>query len=511
MHPSSDEVAADKSKPLLMREERMVSAPVHLPSDKKIVPLVMREEAIVSGPGDLSTNKKVNASNELPDLMPRIEEMGWADQYLRFRQGYMNWRQGKAHGAKGEHTEEGFTKENEKMLSFWYPTYKAWEARRTVSFWITVFFLEGSFLFAFTGFVGTNSEPWGDLAPAVTAQATLAGHIWYILGCYLMVFAVINLKRDSDEIWINPFRFREAVAHVHTIDLHVLSYIIANTYFWGALNYCICVPADCFEEHLKPYPWLFWTLSTLTNFIGSELFFLGGILEVFENELFTSNGPAWNTEQFCAVMCNLMGGFLFGLGGVLPFLAKIMYIPGYASGLCYGLGACGYVGNSLICLFLWKDEQFGLSYVAQLNKLRQMAQEQDEESNLAESDRERSQSSRSPAPKQKGGRKKHELSFRGLFMVFCYSFFSTVCEVNFIVSFYNEATVKDDFLGAYSHLVPFILFQCLLVLQSAVVRLPPEQPYRCLLIFTRIFSLLMGAKLVFNFFDMCHVHFGMAK
>merc|ERR1719350_383484 len=143
----------------------MVSAPVHLPSNKKIVPLGMREEAIVSGPGDQSTNKKVNASNELPDLMPRIEEMGWADQYLRFRQGYMNWRQGKAHGAKGEHTEEGFTKENEKMLSFWYPTYKAWEARRTVSFWITVFFLEGSFLFAFTGFVGTNSEPWGDLAP----------------------------------------------------------------------------------------------------------------------------------------------------------------------------------------------------------------------------------------------------------------------------------------------------------------------------------------------------------
>lgn len=424
----------------------------------------------------------------------------------------MNWRQGRAQGAAGEITHEGFEKAEKFQLTYWYPSFKQWEARRTTSYWITVTFIEGSFLFTFTGFVGVvevvRPDLIGDLLPALTAQATFAGHMWFMIGCYLMVFAVINLKRD--EVKFNVFNLKDAFQHIDRIDLHRTTFYIATSYWWGALLYFICCGAALFEEHLRPHPtWSYW-LITMPTLWGGLLFTLGGSLEVVENELWKLSVF---THQYWAVVANFLGGILFGVSG-----AEFLFpsLPAWLSPLGFCVGAALYALNGVISLLMWKDEQFGLTYIAQINKLKQISgdaatnsrgnhrksQQLTTQSGVAQSD----ESTSSAAP-QKQKREKHEFSYRGILMVFFLSLFSVVSEVNFIVSFYNEGSTAEYINGAYSHILSFVLFQMVLVLQSAVVRLPPDQPYRCLLISTRFLSLIMGMKICWNLGDMYFSHF----
>merc|ERR1719401_1364666 len=59
----------------------------------------------VNAPGEgrpRGNSPRQSYADDLPDLTDRIVSLGLYEEYLRFRQGYLNWRQGRSRGARGE-------------------------------------------------------------------------------------------------------------------------------------------------------------------------------------------------------------------------------------------------------------------------------------------------------------------------------------------------------------------------------------------------------------------------
>jgi hypothetical protein len=162
------------------------------------------------------------------------------------------------------------------------------------------------------------------------------------------------------------------------------------------------------------------------------------------------------------------------------------------SSLLFGVGAMLYCGNAMIVLFLWKDEHFGGTFSSQLNRFSRSAAQR--------------HADQCGSPGGNKDRKKHSdsatLSVRGLLMVFVLSLMACLALIDLIIAFYVEDGPEDTLRGTYSHLLPLIFSQMFLVLQSAVVRLPAEQPFRCLMICMRWLTIPIG---VFLLYDMLHL------
>ena len=81
----------------------------------------------------------------------------------------------------------------------WYPDWDTWKFRRTLSYWIAIMFLEGSFLFIVGGAFSMSGLAEGAAAErALVGVPYLFGGVCFTLGAYAGVVEVLNVPYAKD-------------------------------------------------------------------------------------------------------------------------------------------------------------------------------------------------------------------------------------------------------------------------------------------------------------------------
>lgn len=465
----------------------------------------MDSSALLDGGGTstASTGLEVQASmsprtaenvRELPDLMNRIREMGLEAEYTAFRARYLGWRKGEVRGARGEPTAMELVSEPAAAANrgwgFWYPNIEEWQFRRTISYWIAVTFFEGSIFFTVSSFLYNYPGELGDAFGAVTLCGYVAGKVCFFVCTWFMCIEIINLHTrspqqasegddsifsplgDGEEIqffyW--PFRYKRAFRNLKNLGLGPWPYYAAVLYFIGVLLFTVGLLVEIFPvlpERAEAQ------VANLSFVLGSIAFVLGGLAECIENKTFVS----LNLDKgWFGALLNFLGsaGFLVGsvLMSPLPFWSNIWF----------GIGSMLFLLGSSLQIIMWKDEQFGLTFLAVLNQLggpggRPVLAGETE------------------PPKELG------LTVRGTIMVHLYCLEGALSIYMFNVQFQQTLVYRDieNVRKAFNVLLPGIISHMLLILSSAVVVIPKARPYKQLFIMMRWVFLAMLANSVVMF------------
>lgn len=512
-------------------------------------------------------------SENIKRLEDRIQQMGLQQEYVAFRDRFLEWRKGEATGARGEMIDErehcdtfgdrGL--KNKRNLAanrgfgFWYPTVQEWLWKRTMSYWISVTFLEGSFFFCFSSFcynyVQDDGTPdWDDgTFEAVTLWGYLGGKINFFVCTYLMCLETVNFsaghadgvserqpsdcsagaapgRQRSDSVasgspldspselasqaspskdhppaaalnrrqsrlaevvqaapstekaepffW-NPFRYRKAKENLERAGLNVLPYVTALVYFVGVLLFtvgmvCEFLPGGCWRFAGSALGWrnlqccstgcsdcVLKVVKRYAFIFGATCFLAGGVVECVQNY-----GNI--TRRSCSSSLGFVVGFLNSLGGAC-YLSGSWTLDAYLGNFLFGVGSIIFIVSSSIQIWMWKDEQFGLSFLAALNDYHSLSQR-------PRNDR------------------KDSFSGRGAFFVWLYCYCGAVSAYNFTIEVarhFSLTRVRSDQM-AFNELLPFIFAHMMLLLTSAVVRVPPGRPYRQMYILLRLLSVALA-------------------
>eukprot|EP00931_Biecheleriopsis_adriatica_P086128 TRINITY_DN6084_c0_g1_i2.p1 TRINITY_DN6084_c0_g1~~TRINITY_DN6084_c0_g1_i2.p1 ORF type:complete len:547 (+),score=100.33 TRINITY_DN6084_c0_g1_i2:177-1643(+) len=452
------------------------------------------------------------AVKKLPDMRRRIKAMGLEDEYEEFRERYMGWRQGKSKGAPGEFTATELSCNSKlKLQDFgkWYPNLKAWKWRRTISFWIGITFFEGSIFFTVSSFL-YNDEQLGRYKRALTLGGYMAGKVHFIVCTYLMCLETINLSsadhkgddseasseddtcpesrrsdfailgdvEEHDEIKLNPFRVRTAVRNLERMGAGPWPYYASLIYFTGVLTFLVGMIAEMTpglpEEIAEPT--LVWAFV-----LGSVQFTLGGAAECIENEVFSCKCNF--SAGYVGAALNLFGGICFLAGSLCPVFTDQL---GYWANVLFGIGSVGFLLGSSVMLIMWRDEQYGLTFLAVINKLggphgKPLVED-------AEKDEPQEQVS---------------FSIAGIFFIHVYCLCGAASTYNFMVELvdaFDIGTVRRYQL-AFNELLPCIFCHMTIALRSAVVRTPQAEPYFSLFAMMRIVAVLMTLSSVWTFIE----------
>jgi len=390
--------------------------------------------------------KDLRRQISLPDLTDRIAKLGLMKEYQRFRQGYLNWRQGWHQGARGEATHSGFEAERVRM-QFLEPSEEEFKWRKTISYWIVTCTLEGSFIFIFTSLNSCYPDFWGRLVEAVTTRSTFVGGSFFYLSTYMVCFEVMNLKCEHDEIRWNPFNIPRHLKHCEDIGLRTWPFLAGVLYFIGANFFQVNLTISLFPA-LIARPMLNFYGVQIPCAVGGVFFFLASLCEVKE----------WLAEKqqtvLFAVINNLLGGALFAAGGIIYMVKETPHFdPVWVGGMVYVVGSINYVLGAVSSLMIWRDGNFGLTYSAQLGKL---------------------------APHESLGR----FSAFSIALVTGLCLFGTVAVLVFFceadLNWLNAHDEADYTTRTFYPFLLFVIIHMVIALRAAVVNLPTEQPWRAL-------------------------------
>lgn len=243
-------------------------------------------------------------------------------------------------------------------------------------------------------------------------------------------------------------------------------------YFMGVIVFGIGLAAE-----FIPLPELVEHWTGLISFLlGSLLFVMGGMAECFENEVFTTlkmNMGWWGA------FLNFVGGVWFLIGAILGFWEDQSYYANFS----FGVGSVIFAFGSACQIIMWKDEQFGLTFLAALNNLGGpngrpvIAVRVDEDAPLENEEA-------------------NTFSWRGALFIMMYCYAATISAYNFLTSMCDLG--DHDISGTYvversfNALLPCIFTHTLLGLNSAVLKAPKVAPFRQLYMGCRVLALLMA-------------------
>jgi hypothetical protein len=433
--------------------------------------------------------------------------MGLQDEYDAFRERYMGWRMGKTQGAKGEPGSLQLpctSASGPKDFGYWYPSLEEWRWRRTISFWIGLTFFEGAVFYTISSFLGMASN-LGDNDAPLTTGGLMWGKLHFLICTYLMVLGAMNVQTEelsdagkasgdiesstshqtqedeasdhsgttaspkgtsaggleaSGGFLLNPFAYRTAFARLSASGAGPWPYVAALIYFTGCLTFAVGLAAELTLPHEIAVP-----ILNVSFLLGSLQFVLGGLAECIENEVFTS---LIITTAWVGSLLNFLAGLSFLLGSILPFFPTL---PGSWSWLGFGVGSGMFVLGGSIQLILWRDEQFGLTYMGVINKLG-------------------GHSGRPLVSNGTDDTVREHVSFSkwGIFFIHLFSVAAAVSCYDFnmrLVDFMKNPSLEYLHI-AIADLVPAIILHMEIALRSAVVRTPPGAPYRQLFVMMRI-------------------------
>ncbi|CAE7214638.1 unnamed protein product [Symbiodinium necroappetens] len=151
--------------------------------------------------------------------------MGLYEEYQKFRAGNAQWRRGLAGGARGELTAEALSTEERRTRTFiqsFFPSFEAWHWRRTASYWIAIFFTEGSLLFVLGSCFGyAGDSGWrasssahvnAHLVKALSIWPSLFGSAFFSCGAILMCLETMNVMRPVGSWTFRIFSFKSIFA-----------------------------------------------------------------------------------------------------------------------------------------------------------------------------------------------------------------------------------------------------------------------------------------------------------
>jgi len=455
----------------------------------------------------------------LPDLSDRILAMGLQDEYDAFRERYMGWRMGRARGARGEpgslQAAPGPPKAGPRDFGYWYPNLEQWRWRRTISFWIGLTFFEGAVFYCISSFLGMASD-LGDNEGALTTGGLIWGKLYFITCTYLMVLGAMNVqagevsgadrasgdveggdveshtgpRAQEDEASVrsstttsskgaaagglggrggfvlNPFAYRTALARLSSSGAGPWPYAAALVYFTGCLTFGLGLLAEltCPEEMATP-------MLNVCFLLGSLQFVMGGLAECVENEVFTSLDITW---AWVGSLLNFLAGLCFLLGSILAY---VPVVPSSWGWLWFGVGSAMFVLGGSIQLVLWRDEQFGLTYMGVINRLG-------------------GHSGRPLVSKGADDTVREELGFSiaGLFFIHLFSVAAAIScyDFNIVLLDCMHTPIWENFHRVVEEITPAIVLHMEIALRSAVVRTPPGAPYRQLFVTMRIVATLLA-------------------
>lgn len=419
----------------------------------------------------------------LPDLTAQLKEYGIYGEYFEYRRKYLQWRRGGARGAAGEATVANFrqnqeTEDDPYKFEFWYPTPSIFRWRFTASYWMSVTFLQGSVCVTFSSVIGLLDMP---ALEHLKFWPMTIGCGLFLIGCYIEYLQVINMPKQSAEqnsyLVADWSKVRERVG--------LESCAGAVTYFLGALVFTVGVIADFFPGKSEVVTYVFvWVPNTM----GSTLFLCGGLCEILHNKIFRG-GATWRELVWWASLCNTIGAILFLVGSAAPMCAPPGKGVDYVTNLTWCLGGFAFLVSSILMIFMWKVNHFGLTLLSQLN----VAMRAGGVVSLVRGNLDGQTGLRVHLPSDAGGvpgEEKHKFSIRGVVFIMLYDWFVFVAMVNMIIMQIRYENMSDQnlfwhFSNMASQVIIVLSLTCVLIIHSAVTHVPNEQPYRFALFFAR--------------------------
>lgn len=284
-----------------------------------------------------------------------------------------------------------------------------------------------------------------------------------------------DLDADPEIFYYWPFYWRTAISNLDRLGAGPWPYWASATYFVGVL--CFGVGLIIEFMPLKEEVIGFGVASCFT--IGSFFFVVGGVCECIENESFkfTTCKPS---HGWCGAWLNFIGSVLFLIGSVMDFFPDKTIL--YISSFLFGIGAGAFALGSAVQIVMWKDEQFGLTYLGVLNQLggpsgRPVVLRQTVDSEALEEEQ--------------------TFTWRGAMFVMIYGAAATVSVYNSLTALTNIGRGRRSAMiyveRSFNALLPCIFAHLLLGVNSAVIRMPRQAPFRQLYIGCRWLALLMIA------------------
>lgn len=271
---------------------------------------------------------------------------------------------------------------------------------------------------------------------------------------------------EEERLYCWPFHMRRAIRNLKRLGSGPWPYYTSVTYLMGVLLFTGALVAEFLglpEEIEKQTTNAFFVL-------GSVLFTLGGFAECLENDVFTS--LSCGKASFGAFL-NLVGGLGFLVGSVLGYYEG----QGYNASFLFGLGSLCYAVGSAAMIVMWKDEQFGLTFLSVLNQLGGKHGKPlvvNEETQQAE--------------------EKQTFSCAAAWFIIIYIFGATFSTYNFLIVL---AALQDGGLGkhriwlrALNVFLPAVLCHMMMALTCAVIQPPKMSPFRQLYVLIRAIAVL---------------------
>jgi len=409
--------------------------------------------------------------HDLPDLTPRIEKLGLHQEYAAFKSRYLEWRKGNAGGAKGEISAEHITRPGHvaanRGFAYWYPTWQEWQWRRTISYWIAITFFEGSIFFAVSSFMYNGEQFLGSSYDPLTLYGYMEGKVCFLICTYFMCVETINLVVQEDEdnshalekapLFLWPYRYGTAVGKLNRVGAGPWPYYASSLYLTGVLVFGVGLAADFIPMSAS----LSSPVKLYSFVLGSILFTLGAIAECIQNNVFTSIDihKGWLGAFF-----NLVGGTGFLMGAILAFSDS------FSSNLSYGVGSILYMVSSSISIFMWQDQQFGLTFLAVLNNLGKPG----------------------GSAKPDDGDDSRISAWSAVFIHLC-CICGALSTYNFNLEMMKHLEVDTwrSFQLAFNEFLPCLFSHMMLLLTSAVMHTPKVAPFRQMHVCAQVLILVM--------------------
>jgi len=198
------------------------------------------------------------------------------------------------------------------------------------------------------------------------------------MGCYFGYVELINMDGEADDanekglryFWCDWGRLIKERGVAYSSIIGWVSYLVGATFY--QVNVFMDLFVDVPEEILPGYRL---TESQTMLFvkwpscIGGLLFFVGGICEIVHNKCY-AKAPV--TAVWWVSVLNTVGGFYFF---IMTFPSVMQHVPnlfgalkGREAAFTEAFGTTLYLLGSILSLYMWRGEHFGLALLSVLNE-----------------------------------------------------------------------------------------------------------------------------------------------
>jgi len=438
--------------------------------------------------------KEKEAVEKLEDLTGRLQEHGLYDKFLAHREGNRRWRAGKESGAKGEPTARAISEQETEFVKL-NPTVSTFTFRRTLAFWIAACYIEGCLLFLWSPLFSLCSSDRTQLRYSLTKGPTFVGGTFFGIGIYLSYLELINLHTDIDNSRVRRLIFNwESMSDGGEVS--VWSLVGSILYLVGACCYTLDQISDfqqltpLQEEYLLEWPLIF----------GGFCFFLGGCCELVINR---SWSPRLTELVWWVSMLNFIGGFCFWTSAC-PSICPDMI------GLTVGeVGTVFYLFAAVMSLFMWQGEQFGGAIMPMLNRalreggqLRVMKDPQSGVSRIIAATTEASSDSDTESRKDLSDVLNPRLSCRTIVFLCLYLVMGAVQVLSSCMTLADlsndisrgQGDLWESLNNFITNIGNFTIVVMFLVLSSACVQMPQDEPFHTLVWMLRFMGVILLAQ-----------------